>query len=185
MKFPRIDLCCDADNTYRPVLTLVKVEKYYTYASDAHICIRHRTSEIFHETFYNVLPDEGIYIPKKAIKLLREKNTLNISLSDDKQWITLHRKDGAKITYSCENKTGSDYPKADSVFPSKKDCQPLDQIALNPDLLYKLSRGMETKTVHIRFYEPTKAILACPNNKNGDDSYWGVEGIIMPCMILP
>jgi DNA polymerase III sliding clamp (beta) subunit (PCNA family) len=179
MKFPKLDLVCSNDDL-RPAFSHVKVEKEFTFATDAHVLVRHNTSELFDESFLLSIPEEGLMIPKRAISLMRKNVTTNISLSDDKKMIQLYQKDGSIISYRCSIQ--EKFPDANKLFPKKEDTKPLNEIVLSAYLLYNLAQAMgcETPILHLRFYEPTKAILVTPN-QNSD--YFSVIGIIMPAII--
>lgn len=178
MKFPKLDLVCSNDDL-RPVMGCVRVEKEFTYATDAHIIVRHKTSEIFNPLFVETIPGEGINIPSRAIALMRKIATKNIALTDDKKQIQLFQVDDSIITYRLNT---DNYPKSESLWPDKKDCKPLAEIGLNAKKLNQLSEGLHSNfgILHLWFFEPTKAIL-CDTNGNGD--YFSAIGLIMPVMM--
>jgi len=179
MKFPKLYLVCDAWEL-RPQFQYAKVDKEFTIATNAHIIVKHKTSELFKDDFVDSLPENGIMIHANAIKLICKSSTVKISLSDDKNNIQLHQKDLSWISYNCQ--PGLPFPSTDSLFPELDKCQPLKEIALSANLLFNLAEGMgvRTKILHLYFYEPTKAILVKANNP---DEYFSVIGLIMPVMI--
>ena len=92
MKFPKLYLVCDAWEL-PPQFGYVKVDKDFTIATNAHIIVKHKTSELFKDDFVSSLPENGIMIHANAIKLICKSSTIKISLSDDKNNIQLHQKD--------------------------------------------------------------------------------------------
>jgi hypothetical protein len=179
MKFPKIDLCCGTDEL-RPALNYVCVTKDYTFASDAHVLVRHKTNEIFKDDFCEVIPESGIMIHRNAFAIMRRKSTNRITLSEDKKTINLHQVDGSIIAYNCQPDYKS--PAPGYSLPSIKECKPLDSIAVNANLLVRLAEGMGAPRGVLRmyFYEITKNIL-CDDNKEGN--YFSAIGVIMPIMI--
>jgi hypothetical protein len=179
MKFPKIYQAISIDDL-RPAMNHVKIEKEFTFATDAHILVRHRTSEIFNEEFVLSLPDEGIMIPYNAIVLMCKKSTVKISLTKDKKYIELHQLDGSFMTYKCYD--DSNYPDANSIIPDIKDCKPLEKIGINTSLLNRLSdaMGCSIPILHLHFFNPHKAILVTTPHSH----YQFAIGIIMPTNIV-
>jgi hypothetical protein len=177
MKFPKLHLVCSDD--LRPVMSCVCVDKEYTFASDAHILVRHKTSEIFKDAFVKSLPEEKILIPKKAIFLVCQKMTTGVSLSDDKKLFQIHRKDESVISFKLF--TDGTYPNGNSVIPNPKDMKPVDEIGISSNLLDRLSDGMgcEQPILRLRFFDKTHAIYVTSNHTD----YNSAVGIIMPVMI--
>jgi hypothetical protein len=178
MKFPKLHLVC-SDEELRPALSVVKVDKEFTFSSDAHILVRHKTSELFKVPFVESLPHGGIMVPRNAIAILCRKSTFEVSLSDDKRFILLHQKDGSIIQYKLYADGG--YPDANKIIPDPKDCKPLSEIGLNSSLLDRLSDGLgcNDPILHLRFYSQTKAILCSSSHTD----YVSAIGIIMPVNI--
>lgn len=176
MKLPELDLAC---GFMRPALHCIKVTQEFTYASDAHIAVKHKSSEIFKELFIESIPEEGILIPANAFKIARKKTTKNIKLSDDKKHLQLFQEDGSEVIYSLPN---DNYPDIDQILPDKQQCVELKEIALNPTLLARLGKAMgkDNEPLHLSFFGATKTIL-CDCNGHGD--YYSAIGIIMPAMI--
>lgn len=178
MKFPKLHLVCSNDDL-RPTMSHVKIDKEFTFASDAHILVRHKTLEIFKEDFVSSLPEGGIMIPRKAVSILCQKSTSKISLTDDKKQVQLHQMDGSVIIYKCF--FDQQYPDANRIIPDKKDCQKLSEIGLSAGLLKQLSDGMgcDIPILVLRFFGASKAILCTSNHTD----YNSAIGIIMPVMI--
>ena len=118
-------------------------------------------------------------VHRKAVKLICEKATVKISLTEDRKQIQLHRLDGSIISYKLYN--DREYPDANKVIPDLKDIKPLDKIGINTSLLDRLadSLGCNQPILKLHFFEPTKCIYV---NSNHSD-YEGAIGIIMPVMI--
>jgi len=179
MKFPKLYLVCDAWEL-RPQFGYVKVDKDFTIATNARIIVKHKTSELFKDDFVSLLPENGIMIHANAVKLICRQSTVNILLSDDKNYIQLYQKDTSMISYNCQ--PGLSFPGTNKLFPELDKCQPLKEIALSANLLFNLAEGMgiRTKILHLYFYGPTKAILIKANNP---DEYFSAIGLIMPVMM--
>ena len=179
MKFPKLHLVCSNDDL-RPTLNCVCVNKEFTYATNANILVRHKSSEIFEEDFISSLPDKEILIPATAISIICKKSTLKISLTDDKQQIKLHQVDGSIIFYNLYD-DGCVYPNCEKIIPDENKYCSIDKIAINAKLLFYLSEGLgcNVPIMKMYFYGPSKAILV----KSEYCDYVGAIGIIMPCMI--
>ena len=178
MKFPKLHLVC-ANDELRPQMQCICVGKEFTFASDAHILVRHRTSEIFKEDFVASLPDQSIMIPRKAIFLICQKATVKISLTDDKKQIQLHRLDESVIIYKLYNDRS--YPDANSIIPDPKDLKPISKIGINTDLLSRLTDGLgcDMPILHLSFFDDHKAIYVTTPHSD----YELAIGIIMPVNI--
>ena len=177
MKFPKLHLACDV-NALRPVMACVCVGKEFTFASDAHILVRHKTSEIFKDYFVNSLPEHSILIPSKAVALICKTATAKVSLTEDKKQIQLHQMDGSVIIYRLFE--GS-YPDANSIIPDPKNLMPINEISISSHLLSVLTDAMDCpiSILHLRFFSKTQAIYVTSTYSN----YHSVVGIIMPTMI--
>jgi len=178
MKFPKLHLVCATDEL-RPVMSCICVNKEFTFASDAHILVRHRTSEIFGDDFVASLPESSILINRKAIFLICQKATEKVSLSDDKKMIQLHRKDESVISFKLF--TDGTYPDANKIIPDPKNMKLVDEIGINSNLLDRLSGGLgcDVPIIRIRFFDKTHAMHVTSNYTD----YASAVGIIMPVMI--
>jgi hypothetical protein len=178
MKFPKLHLVCD-DTDFRPVMNCICVGKEFTFASDAHILVRHKTSEIFGKDFVASLPESPILISRKAVLLICQKATEKISLSDDKKMIQLHRKDESVISFKLF--TDGTYPDANKIIPNPKDSKPVDKIGINSNLLDRLSDGLgcNIPMLRIKFFGKTNAMYVTST----ETDYVSAIGIIMPVMI--
>lgn len=177
MKFPKLHLVC-SDDDLRPAMQCIQVGKEFTFASDAHILVRHKTSEIFKDEFVQTLPENPILIPRKAIYLVCQKATIKVSLSDDKTSFQIHRTDGSLISYKLVNES---YPNANSIIPDRKNCKPLKEIGINASLLERLTEGMgcNIPIVHMYFFDIHQAIYVTSEYTD----YQSATGIIMPTNI--
>jgi len=178
MKFPKLNLVV-SDDELRPVMQCVQVGKEFTFASDDHILVRHKTLEIFKPEFVESLPNEPIMIPGKAIYMTCQKATFKVSLSDDKKLFQLHRNDGSVISYKLF--TDDNYPNANSIIPDPKDCKPLSKIGINSNLLDRLSDGLgcDIPILRLKFFADNKAIYVTSTHTD----YESAVGIIMPVNI--
>lgn len=178
MKFPKLHLVC-ADDDYRLVMNHVCVGKEFTFASDAHILVRHKTSEIFEDDFVASLPENPILISRKAVLLICQKATEKVSLSDDKKMIQLHRKDESVISFKLF--TDGTYPDANKIIPDPKDSKPVDEIGINSNKLDRLSDGLgcDVPVLRIRFFDKTHAMYVTSTHTD----YTSAIAIIMPMMI--
>jgi hypothetical protein len=178
MKFPKLHLVC-SDDDLRPVMSCVCVDKEYTFASDVHILVRHKTSELFTDAFIESLPEGQILIPRKAIFLVCQKMTTEVSLSDDKKLFQIHRKDESIISFKLF--TDGTYPNGNSVIPDLKDMKPVDEIGISSNLLDRLSDGLgcERPILRLRFFDKMRAIYVTSIFTD----YGSAVGVIMPVII--
>jgi hypothetical protein len=178
MRFPKLHLVCVNDDL-RPHMEHICIDKEYTFASDAHILVRHRTSEIFEKVFVSSLPDTAIMIHKRAVALMCRKATVKISLTEDKKSVQLHQLDGSVIVYKLY--TDRQYPNANSIIPDLKDIKALDKIGINPSLLLRLSEGLgcNMPILHLSFFDKQKSIYVTSPHSD----YELAVGIIMPIAI--
>lgn len=178
MKFPKLHLAC-ADDELCPAMECVCVGKEFTYASDAHILVRHKTSEIFDDKFVESLPENNVLIPRKAIYLMCQKLTTGVNLSDDKKSIILKRTDGSEISFKFF--TDRSYVDAESVIPKDKNYDSVKRIGLSSNLLDRLAdaMGCNQSLLQLYFYGETKSVIV----KTNYSDYESVLGLIMPVMI--
>lgn len=178
MKFPKLHLVCAVDEL-RPAMEHICIEKEFTFASDTHILVRHRTSEIFKEDFVTSLPEQSIMVHRRAVELICKKATVKIALTDDKTQIQLHQLDGSIISYKIYNDRS--YPNANSIIPDLIDMKPVDKIGLNSTLLDRLSDGLgcSIPILHLNFFDQSHAIYVTSPHSD----YEGAIGIIMPVNI--
>jgi len=175
MKLPKLHLVC-ADDELRPAMQCVFVKKDFLFASDAHILVKHKTSEIFKDEFVASIPDEGIMIPRKAWYIMCRKSTFKVTLADSK--IELHQLDGSVIAYKLVSER---YPNADSVIPNPKKLKPIDEVGLNSALLDRLADGLGCgqPILRLKFFEKHKAVYVTSQYTD----YESAVGIIMPVNI--
>jgi hypothetical protein len=178
MKFPKLHLVCATDEI-RFVMSCICVGKEFTFASDSHILVRHKTSEIFKADFVASLPENPILINRKAVFLICQKATEKVSLSDDKKMIQLHRKDESVISFKLF--TDGTYPDANKIIPDPKDSKPVDKIGINSNLLDRLSDGLgcDVPVLRIRFFDKMHAMYVTST----ETDYVSAIAIIMPVMI--
>lgn len=179
MKFPKLHLVC-SDDDLRPLMSHVCVDKEFTFASDAHILVRHKTSEIFEDDFVASLPKNQILINRKAVLLICQKATEKISLSDDKKMIQLHRKDESIISFKLYE-SDKKYPDANKIIPNPKNMKPIDEIGIVSNLLDRLADGLGCyyPVLRMRFFDKMQAIYVTSTYTD----YESAVGIIMPAMI--
>jgi len=178
MRFPKIYLCC-GHNDLRPEFSYAKITKEDTVATNAYIILWHKTSEIFKEDFVESLPDNGIMIHINALRAICKTNTIKLSLTDNKEYIVLHQKDGSEIRYNCQ--PDNNYPEWKNLFNKSKNAKPISKIGIKPALLDCLCDAMDTYTriVELEFTDERSGILVSQQVGN----YLSAKGLIMPAMI--
>ena len=181
MKFPKLYLAVSYD-WLQPVMSHAYVTKEFTYASDAHILVRHRTEEIFNPVFCKDIPEQGVYIPPYVLKMIHQSKVIGLLLINNATQIKLIRKD-YNLTFDLPKADDlGKYPDADKLLNSDDPVQPLDEIALNPTLLHNLIQAMNHNSiVRMKFKGANKNIICSPNVAESD--YPSVKALIMPCMI--
>lgn len=178
MKFPKLHLVC-ANDDFRPNMECICIGKEFTFASNGHILVRHKTSELFKDEFIASLPEESIMVHKRAVKLICERATVKISLTDDKKQIQIHRLDGSVILYKLY--TDRAYPDANKIIPDLKDIKPIDKLGINSNYLDRLSDGMgcDIPILNLNFFDQSKVIYVTSHHTDYEDAV----GIIMPVII--
>lgn len=180
MKFPKLYLAVADD--FLPVMSHAYVTKEFTYASDRHILVRHRTEEIFNTEFCKDIPEQGVFIPYHVLKMIPQAKTIKVLLLNNATQIKLLRKDYNPIFDLPKIDDLGKYPDADKLLNSNDPTQPLEEIALNPALLHNLIQAMDpSSTVRMKFKGANKNIICSPNTDAPD--YPSVKALIMPCPI--
>jgi hypothetical protein len=163
-------------------MTHAFVTKEFTYASDAHILVRHNTEEIFNPEFCKDIPEQGIYIPSYVLKMIPQSKVIRLLLISGATQIRLLRKDYSLIFDLPKIDDMGKYPDADKLLDSDDPVKPLKEIALNPTLLHNLIQAMgHNGTVRMKFKGADKNIICSPNTDACD--YPSVKALIMPCLI--
>lgn len=181
MKFPKLYLAV-SDDFLRPVMSHAYVTKEFTYASDAHILVRHRTEEIFNPEFCKDIPEQGVYIPSYVLKMIHQSKVIGLLLINNATQIKLLRKD-YNLTFDLPKADDlGKYPDADKLINGNDPVQPLEEIALSPTLLHNLIQAIDhSSTVRMKFKGANKNIICSPNTDAPD--YPSVKALIMPCLI--
>jgi hypothetical protein len=161
----------------------IYVDKEFTFASNAHILVRHKTAELFSEEFIASLPDEAILIPRKAIYLTCQKLTKDVSLSDDKKMFQIHRTDESIISFKLP--TDLRYPNANNVIPKIGESTTIKKIGIRSSFLSILTEAMGCDIVKLLFFGEHKAIYVTEsrNSVYSELEYPSAIGVIMPVML--
>jgi DNA polymerase III sliding clamp (beta) subunit (PCNA family) len=181
MKFPKLDLVLIDFNSFRPVLSFVKVTKEFTYASDANSLVRHKTSELFDEDFCNSISDNGLLIPASAIKEIRKTSTLRIEHKNGTLELIRKGQYVGNIVFVLPNSGDFNYPDAEKIIPKQEEIKPLSCIGLSAESLNNTSEamGIDLSLIKMEFTgEEKPIILTAP----GSD-YPSVLAILMPVRI--
>lgn len=167
MNIPQLDLVIGKDN-FRPQLQVALVTKEYTYATTAHVLVRHNTSVLFDEEFIKSLPKEGIGLTVEIIKAIRKKTVIALEIGVFETIIlkSIDKKKYPDMIFRLPDISNFNFPNYEKVIVSEKDSKPLDHIAFNPRLLGNAIKALATDTdlVRVFFTEDTKAILIRPKD---------------------
>jgi len=144
-----VHLAC-ANDELRPVMNCVLVTKEHIVASDAHILVRHITSEIFTENFIKGFPSDRFLIHGSAWQKLTEQQVLRfgwsatdpdcilVEYNSKREYVTSIRVKHEDVGYI------SKYPDYSKVIPDPKKIAAFDQIPFRPDFLDRLFKAMAT-----------------------------------------
>lgn len=174
-KICKMYMAC-SNNELRPQMQFIYFTNGFAYASDGHILVKNKLSEI-----NNYIPNEQLAILEGK---LIHKSSFQKILSYDKIEIT---ETGVvcKTEYSSvEFKFGDadlKYPNAELIFDgAKKNRGSQSKVSVNPTLLYRLSQALysDGKLV-MKFSENGMQAILIQSGESGIES----EGVIMPIMI--
>jgi len=186
MKFPKLHsvvdptVYTDFPHGLRAGLSFINIQKEFTYATNAHTLVRHKTSELFNEEFYNSLPENGIILNARMIAEICRRDTSKVVLGDGTIEMV---KNGYSVLFVLPNRDDYHFPQYESVIPDIKDTKPVNEIAIKPHLLTDLynAMGLNGEGIVMNLFAPTKAVLIRPNGEGSN--YPSVVGILMPIMI--
>jgi len=184
-----------ADDDLRPVMNHALVTPEFVVASDAHILVKHRTIDLFPETFMNTIPKTGVFFNAFILKELAKKSASTIEFTKDKKAVRIQHSQNrkynpnlwiveAQVFYKLSNspldkdKSPIDqYPAYDKAIPDLKELGPLEVIAFKTVYMNNLAEAMGGSNIRIRFKNVASAIFV----KSSNEEYQAV-GLIMPVM---
>ncbi len=168
-RLPKIHLCCSTDEL-RPILNYVLLTKENVVATDAHIIIEYKTTELFEERFISDMPERCL-IHKENWKILTQRHR-HLFIKDSKIEIIFNSRN-LFIPIETEGKNGK-YPDYNTVFKLKS--KEVKQIGLTPSFLNKLSMVMGVRKLDLYFNGETDAIIIKSSNEN-------IKALIMPANV--
>lgn len=181
-----IYLACEV-NGYRPVMSYVLFKEGYAWASDGHIAVRCKISELsnFNEGAIALL--ENSLIHSTALKeIYKSKGEVFVEkrqVSDGKETkefpVFVVRNDFSRIEYPCKmNGDGMRFPSIDKVFAVRPEESKVS-FTFNPKQMATLVKAMGLSSANdhctIKFSENYNACLVKSQSSP-------VEGLIMPIM---
>ena len=186
---PKIYECLGKD-PHRPIFDYALITKEHTVATDAHIMVVHKTSELFEKDFVAHIPEEGMLLGGDALRDMAKKDVEQIILNKQsdkslpKNNITvLHRKGGKAIFEVREHGGLDNFPNWSGVMPKIEDNTTVMAIGIDARKLLRLQNALATETAGLKCYftGESGAILCYPTNV--DTQYPSAVGIIMPMKI--
>jgi len=181
MKFPHLHLIVGSKE-YREGLKYALVKKDFTIAANAHILVKHPTSNLFDETFINSLPEKGIPLNNQILKSICLAKVIGIELFGPV--LILKSADRSKypeLSFDLPDVDYIKFPNHDKVLFKEEDAMPLMRIAIKPELFLKAAMAIDPEYPFLQmfFVEETKAILIKPKTSS---EYFGAVGVVMPMM---
>lgn len=176
---------CLSDDLLRPVMCHALITKDETAASNSHILVVHKTSELFNQEFIDDLPEGGILVGKDALKDMALKNVQSVWYDPEIKLIkVIHQPTGGGevINRYFEVKIpepgGWKFPDYNKVWPEGVGEVP--EIKIKPLLLAKLFKAMGAEAaLTMKFTDPTKGVIC----EGGSYQWPSAKGLIMPMMI--
>ena len=167
---PKLHLCC-ANDELRPAMNHLLVTKEFIVASDSHVLIEFKTSELFDQNFIEAMP-ERFLIHRENWKMLSVKH--HYLLFTDSQIEIIKNGFSFFIPAVREEDIGN-FPDYEKVFKVEKESI-TDKIGIKPELLKKLSSAIGSQILHLHFNGEARTIII-------KSSIEGVRALIMPAMI--
>lgn len=176
---PKIHECL-SKNELTPVLNYALITKEHTVATDAHILVAHKTSELFDKDFVEAIPEEGMLLGGDALREMAKKTVLSITFNEGTINV-LHKKGGKAIFEpETQQKIGT-FPDWRPVIPKMEDNMLVMAIGIDAKKALRLQNalGIDEPGMKCYFTGESKAILCKPVL----DTYPSAEGLIMPMRI--
>ena len=159
------------------------ITKEHTVATDAHILVVHKTSELFDEEFVKAIPKEGMLLGGDALREMAKKTVTNIIFTKESNTITVLHNKGGKAIFEPETqeKIGT-FPNYESVIPKMEDNKMVMAMGLDAKKMLRLQNALSIETTGLKCYftGESRAILCYPMN---GDMFPSAKGLIMPMMI--
>lgn len=180
MKFPHLYRIVN-NREFREELKHALVKRDFTYATDAHVLVRHKTELLFDDVFISNIPDKGIMLNHNILKAICAKTIIQAELFGPV--LILKTKDRSRFPELSFDLPDADYvkfPEYEKVLYTEEEAMPLKRILLNPELLHKAALAVDPELpfLHLYFKEESKAILIKPKISS---DYFGAVGVVMPC----
>ena len=178
-----------ANDDLRPAMHYVCFKDGYAYATDAHIAVRARLSDICALSDEDIAKLNGHLIHKSQYEMLLKYSTIEIgdgtiTLIDpeSKASTTLQLKKLAQTAEEVENGKGEyiRYPKVDEIINSDRSEEPLQQVGFSYPLLGRIiaAMGITPNRVGLRFTTSGHQMVVL-----GVEPGIDVRGIIMPILL--
>lgn len=179
MKFPHLYRVVNVKDI-REEFNYALVKQDFTYATDAHILVRHKTNLLFDDVFISNIPKQGIMLNHFILKALCTKNVIRAELFG--QVLILRSKNKSKypdLSYELPDHLFDKFPDYEKVIYNEEDAMPIKCILLTPELLHKAALAIDPELpfLHLYFKDARKGILVKPRLAS---DYFGAIGIVMP-----
>jgi len=182
--FPKIHSAAASDEM-RPTMNHIWVFPEYTYASDAHILVRHRSHELFDEDFMKHVTDEGLPLSKEIIIECCKRNSTNVTIIESgKDLLAEVFYTGGKSTiFRVPNKNMlGNPPNFEAVIPELKNKEAVVAVGINGKILARLQEAMGAEHgLALTFMGIARAIHV--GLARGTDNNKLQIGLIMPVMV--
>lgn len=178
-----------ANNDFRPAMQYVCFKDGYAYATDAHIAVRARLSDICALSDEDIAKLNGYLIHKSHYELLLKYSTIEIGEgtitlidpeSKARTVIQMTRIAGSSEEMEQSNGKAIYYPNVDAIIDKDRSEEPLQQVGFNYPLLGRIiaAMGITPNRVGLRFTTSGHQMVVL-----GVEPGIDVRGIIMPILL--
>ena len=159
----------------RPAFGYIWFHNGFAYATDAHVAVTIPTHEIFtnDQDACKLLDGKLIHRDIWRTMVFGKRCLLT---TDGTVKFALNSKQLPSYDVPFSPKGEMKMPNIDSVWPLKKDANPLHRIGVNPSFLLRATQAINVEAPELTFFYENKAILVTHHSTDG-------EAIVMPVMI--
>lgn len=177
MKIPKFDIIASKDKL-RPILTYLLITKDNIVTTDTFMLVKFKTSLLFTKEFISAIPEQGILIESKYLKLICNKTFEYAIIDTESKLITFDST--IIIRYKLNHDNDLNYPNYAAIIPKTK--REVLTIGIDSLILAKINafmQSVEDKTSRLKF-------TFCGENKSiviepcGD---LGITFIVIPFII--
>ena len=138
-----------ATDDLRPALNHALLTKEWIVATDGHVLVAHKTTDIFDSYFVESIPEGRHLVTPECLKAMNKAKATyyikdNSIVVDVKGAISIYPliKDGEEYTY----------PQWENVLPDESHLKVIEAISINPKLLYNAIQAIDPDSHIVRMY---------------------------------